>query len=96
MKSNQPIVDLLNKYAINKEATPAQISLAWMLHKYDNLIPIPGAKKVNHILENLKASEIKLTKKEFTKLEEELNTIKIYGHRGVIEMDGSTMKEWER
>ena len=41
---NQSIVDLLKDVAEKKHATPAQISLAWMLHKYPNVVPIPGSK----------------------------------------------------
>ena len=41
---NQPIIDLLKEYADRKNATSAQISLAWMLHKYPNVVPIPGSK----------------------------------------------------
>ena len=41
---NQPIIDILHQFAKEKEATPAQISLAWMLHKYPNVVPIPDSK----------------------------------------------------
>lgn len=47
---NQPIVDLLKQYADRKQSTPAQISLAWMLHKYPNVVPIPGSKNKERIL----------------------------------------------
>ena len=50
---NQPIIDLLKRYAELKRATPAQISLAWMLHKYPNVVPIPGSKNKERIIENL-------------------------------------------
>lgn len=68
-----------------KKATPAQISLAWMLYKYPNVVPIPGSKNKERILENLKASEVTLTKTEFARLEEALGAIKIHGHRGINE-----------
>ena len=41
-----------------KDATPAQISLAWMLHKYPNVVPIPGSKNKERIVENLNASNV--------------------------------------
>ncbi len=47
---NQPVIDLLNPYAGLKHATPAQISLAWMLHKYPNVVPISGSKNKERIL----------------------------------------------
>ena len=80
---NQPIVDLLKQYAAMKNATPAQISLAWMLHKYPNVVPIPGSKNKERIIENLDASEVILTEEEFSSLEAALNQCKVFGHRGL-------------
>ncbi len=79
---NQPIVDLLKDYAAKKNATPAQISLAWMLHKYPNVVPIPGSKNKERIIENLDAAKVELTDAEFASLEESLSRCKVYGHRG--------------
>lgn len=79
---NQPIIDLLTDYARKKEATCAQISLAWMLHKYPNVVPIPGSKNKERIIENLDAAAVKLTAEEFSSLEAALNRCKVYGHRG--------------
>lgn len=79
---NQPIVDLLKDVAEKKHATPAQISLAWMLHKYPNVVPIPGSKNKERIIENLDASKVELSDEEFRDLEEALNHCKVYGHRG--------------
>ena len=79
---NQPIIDLLTEYARKKGATCAQISLAWMLHKYPNVVPIPGSKNKERIIENLDAATVKLTTEEFTSLEAALNRCKVYGHRG--------------
>ncbi len=80
---NQPIIDLLKEYADLKGATPAQISLAWMLHKYPNVVPIPGSKNKERIVENLDAANVGLTTEEFVSLEEALNHCKVYGHRGL-------------
>ncbi len=79
---NQPIIDLLKEYADMKNATSAQISLAWMLHKYPNVVPIPGSKNKERIIENLDASKVELTEEEFHSLEEALNKCRVYGHRG--------------
>jgi aryl-alcohol dehydrogenase-like predicted oxidoreductase len=49
IRGNQPIVDLLKQYAVMKDATPAQISLAWMLHKYPNVVPIPGSRNIVYL-----------------------------------------------
>ncbi len=79
---NQPILDLLAAYAKLKNATSAQISLAWMLHKYPNVVPIPGSKNKGRILENLDAANVELTEEEFGSLEQALSRCKVYGHRG--------------
>lgn len=79
---NQPVIDLLKEFADKKHATSAQISLAWMLHKYPNVVPIPGSKNKGRIIENLDASEVELTEEEFQSLEERLNQCRVYGHRG--------------
>ena len=80
---NQPIVELLKSFAEQKGATPAQISLVWMLHKYPNVVPIPGSKNKERILENLDSANVSLTEEEFTSLEKGLNGLKVYGHRGL-------------
>ena len=83
IRGNQPIVELLTQYAEMKNATPAQISLAWMLHKYPNVVPIPGSKNKERIVENLNASNVALTDGEFSALEASLNQCRVYGHRGL-------------
>lgn len=79
---NQPIIDLLKQYADRKHCTSAQLSLAWMLHKYPNVVPIPGSKNKERIVENLDASRVELTEEEFCSLETALNRCRVYGHRG--------------
>ena len=66
-----------------KDATPAQISLAWMLHKYPNVVPIPGSRNKERIVENLNASNVALTDEEFSALEVSLNQCRVCGHRGL-------------
>lgn len=83
IEGNQPIVEMLKKFADNKNATPAQISLAWMLHKYPNVAPIPGSKNKERIIENLDSANVELTDEEFSDLERSLNGLKVYGHRGL-------------
>ena len=96
MEANQPILDLLEDYATRKHATKAQISLSWMLHKYPNVVPIPGSKNQERILENLGAWNVTLTEDEFTALEAALAQIPVHGHRGFVEQQGSSMKNWNR
>ena len=80
---NWTIVEMLKTFAAKKEATPAQISLAWMLYKYPNVVPIPGSKNKEKIIENLNAANVELSTEEFSSLEEKLNKHKVYGHRGL-------------
>lgn len=79
--ANQPLLDLINQFAATKRATPAQISLAWMLHKKDFIVPIPGSRKAERIGENLGAAAIELTDAEYAKIEAELGKIEIHGDR---------------
>jgi len=79
--ANQPLVDLLRKFADQKRATPAQISLAWILAKGPFIVPIPGARKVERIDENLGAADVELTPSELEELETELAKIEIHGNR---------------
>ncbi|PTE82361.1 aldo/keto reductase [Staphylococcus equorum] len=87
--ANQPILDILEKFASEKNATNAQISLAWMLHKYPNIIPIPGSKNQGRILENLDSWDVELTDEEFEKIESALNSVEVHGHRGHVESQQS-------
>ena len=73
IEGNMPIVEMLREFADRKNATPAQISLAWMLHKYPNVVPIPGSKNKERIIENLDSAEVELTDAELEQLESELN-----------------------
>ncbi len=90
ISANQPIIDMLKDYADKKNATPAQISLAWMIHKYPHVVPIPGSKNQERILENLKSDEVVLSEEEFRKLDDTLNTYTVYGYRGFVESEQSS------
>ena len=94
--ANQPILNLLEQYAEKKGATKAQISLSWMLHKYPNVVPIPGSKNQERILENLGAWNVTLSEAEFRALEEALAKIAVQGHRGFVEQQGNSMANWNR
>ena len=97
IERNQPLLEMIHELALKKNATNAQISLAWMLHKYPNVIPIPGSKNKERILENLKACQISFTKQEFDDLEEALNKIEIYGHRGIEESQNKSFStNWRK
>ena len=96
MAANQPVLDLLTRYAEGRNATKAQIALNWMLHKYPGVVPIPGSKNQERILENLGAWNVNLTKDEFAALEAALEQIPVHGHRGFVEQEDSGMRNWNR
>ena len=80
---NQPIIDLISKWAEKKGATPAQISMAWMIKKYPNVVPIPGSKNKERIIENINTYKVKLTDDELNEFENEHKKYKVHGHRGI-------------
>ncbi|MBV8897531.1 MAG: aldo/keto reductase, partial [Acidobacteriaceae bacterium] len=81
VRANQPLLGLLKRFADEKRATPAQISLAWMLHKKDFIVPIPGMRKLERITENLGAADTQLSGNEYQQIEAELAKIEIHGNR---------------
>ena len=81
MKANQPLLELIGKFAKEKKCTNAQIALAWVLKGGDFIVPIPGMRKEERIKENLGAVNVILTDDEYNEINKELNKITIYGDR---------------
>ena len=81
LDNNQPLLDLIGKFAKEKNCTNAQIALAWVLKGGDFIVPIPGMRKEERIKENLGAVNVKLTDEEYASLNKELEKITIYGDR---------------
>ncbi|GAA3974829.1 aldo/keto reductase [Mucilaginibacter dorajii] len=79
--ANQVMVDLLTKIAQEKEATPAQIALAWLLAQKPWIVPIPGTTKIHRLEENLGGAAIALTTEDLKQIEEAASLIKIEGAR---------------
>ena len=73
VRQNRDLILLLEQTAAAKDATPAQISLAWMLAKHRNLVPIPGTRKSERLRENAQAAEIELTPEELAQIDCALN-----------------------
>lgn len=92
--ANRPILDLLDRFVRQKNAAKAQIFLSRMLHKYPNVVPIPSSKNQERISENLGAWNVALTPAEFAALEDALAGIPVRGHRGFVERQGGSMKNW--
>lgn len=79
---NKKLLELLHTLAEKKNATPAQISLAWMLCKNKQIVPIPGTTKITRLQENMGAADVILTKAEVALLDQALDTIsmsEVYG-----------------
>ena len=73
MQKSRELLDLLNELAKEKNATSAQISLAWMICKKPYIIPIPGSRKVSRLKENFGAGDIQLTPQEITDIDKKLD-----------------------
>ncbi|NHA07926.1 aldo/keto reductase [Mucilaginibacter sp. HC2] len=80
-KANQALVDLLGKIAAQKEATPAQIALAWLLAQKPWIAPIPGTTKLHRLEENLGAAQITLTADDLREIEAAADSVTIEGAR---------------
>lgn len=74
---NRVLLDLLENLAQAKNATPAQLSLAWMLHKKPFIIPIPGSRKPARLRENIGAAAIALTAAEVAEIDAEIKTMEL-------------------
>ena len=81
MKANQVLVDLLHEVAKQKDATPAQIALAWLLAQKPWIVPIPGTTKINRLEENLGAVSIELTADDLKQINDAADAIKVVGAR---------------
>ena len=81
LKANQVMVDLLKNVARQKNATPAQIALAWLLAQKPWIVPIPGTTKLNRLEENLGALNIVLTTEDLHTINEAASNIQIEGKR---------------
>ena len=74
-------MDLIKRWATQKEATPAQLSLAWLMMQKPWIVPIPGTTQMAHMIENIGAVEIRFTVDELKLFNAELSKIEIKGER---------------
>jgi len=80
-EANQPILDLLHEVAKQKNATPAQIAIAWLLAQRPWIVPIPGTRKLERLDENLAAVEVQLTPAELREIDAAGSSITVKGAR---------------
>jgi aryl-alcohol dehydrogenase-like predicted oxidoreductase len=91
IKANMALVDLLRKVGAAKDATPAQIALAWLLARKPWIVPIPGTTKVHRLEENLGSLAVKLTAANLQAIDEAVSKIPLEGARlpeGALKMTG--------
>ena len=81
LKANQPMVDLLKQFAEQKEATPAQVALAWLLAQRPWIVPLFGTTKLERLLENLGSADLEFTPEELGDLASASSKIKVEGDR---------------
>ena len=89
-KANQALVDLLRAIAERKNATPAQIALAWLLAQKPFIVPIPGTTKLHRLEENIGAVAVELTSDDLGEIERAASEITVQGARYPEQMERAT------
>ena len=90
LDANQALVDLIKLIATEKKATPAQIALSWLLAQKPWIVPIPGTRKLDRLVENLGAADLVLTLKELRAINSALSKITVVGDRYPEELEKRT------
>ena len=80
-KANLAFVEWLKAFAERKQATPAQIALAWLLAQESWIVPIPGTTKLHRLQENLGATQVELTAEDLTEIDRAASRIELHGER---------------
>ena len=89
-KANQALVDLIRRFAEQKNATPAQIALAWLLAQKPWIVPIPGTTKLHRLEENIGAVDVELTPDDLRQLNDATSKITVQGARYPAAMEQKT------
>ena len=89
-KANQAVVDLLRRIGEQKNATPAQIALAWLLAQKPWIVPIPGTTKLQRLEENIGAVDVELTAGDLREIDQAASQISIQGARYTEDMERRT------
>ncbi|WP_243058160.1 aldo/keto reductase [Nocardioides sp. SR21] len=87
MAANQAMVDLLARIGADKDASPAQVALAWLLAQKPWIVPIPGTRKVERLEENLGAAALTLTADDLQAIDAAAEQIQVAGERYPEQMD---------
>jgi aryl-alcohol dehydrogenase-like predicted oxidoreductase len=89
LAANLKLLDAFTDLARAADCTPAQLCLAWLLHKDPIIVPIPGTGDPDHAVENAKAAEIRLSPETLAQLEELVNAKTVSGPRYAPAMQAS-------
>jgi len=81
IRANRVVIDLLERIAAQKGATPAQIALAWLLAQKPWIVPIPGSRKLERLDENIGAIDVQLTPGDLSEIENAMSQITVVGDR---------------
>jgi aryl-alcohol dehydrogenase-like predicted oxidoreductase len=81
LANNLKIVEEIKCLAEQKKCTPSQLVLAWVLAQSENIVAIPGARKIVHLVENTAAIDVELTKNDVADLEAILKKFSVFGER---------------
>jgi aryl-alcohol dehydrogenase-like predicted oxidoreductase len=79
--ANQRLVDAVTQIAAAKPCTPAQLALAWLLHQGNDIVPIPGTRRIERLDENAAAARVELTESDLDRIEQTLATTVVAGTR---------------
>jgi aryl-alcohol dehydrogenase-like predicted oxidoreductase len=80
-KANQAVVDVVSNFAKRKNATPAQVAIAWVLAQKPWMVPIPGTTKLHRLDENLGAANVELTPDDLRQIDDVTSRIRVQGER---------------
>jgi len=86
LQANLKLADTVKELAVKKGSTPAQLALAWVLAQGDDLIPIPGTKRVRYLEENMGALKVKLTESDLKEINARLAQVEVFGERYAPDM----------
>jgi aryl-alcohol dehydrogenase-like predicted oxidoreductase len=81
IRANHKVVELLKRIGAEKEATPTQIALAWLLAQKPWIVPIPGSRRLEHLADNLGAVKVELTQDDLEAIDRAMAKIEVVGDR---------------
>jgi aryl-alcohol dehydrogenase-like predicted oxidoreductase len=81
LSANKPVVDVLRKVAVVKNASAGQVAIAWLLAQRPWIVPIPGTRSIEHLNENLGARNVRLSPDELVAMNDEFSRLTVHGER---------------